>query len=257
MHVIKAVIVDDETHCGNVLQKVLELEHPQVSILGQATNIDDAARIIGETRPTLVFLDVRLGRENGFELFERSWRVNFETIFISAHNDFALKAIKFNALDYLLKPVDPGDLNAAIGKLIKKLGPKPSAPPSPPPSEHLESLANVLKAFNKPIDKLAIPSADGFVMIPVAEIVYATSDSNYTVFYLTNDRKITSAYTLRQYETMLSSQDFFRAHKSFLVNMSHINCYLKTDGGVLIMSNGKAVEISRRNKEKLMKLLRW
>jgi two-component system, LytTR family, response regulator len=253
MQVIRAVIVDDEFHSGNLLMKILEQEHPYVRIVGQAANIGDAVELIEEVRPMLVFLDVRLGRESGFELLERIRDVQFETIFITAHHEFALKAIKSDAADYLLKPVDLKDLKDAMAKVAKKIATRPVGSSS----DQIENLTTVLKSFNKPIDKIAIPSADGFVMLPVSEIIYATSDSNYTVFYLTNDRKITSAYTLRQYETMLSPQDFFRAHKSFLVNMSHINCYLKTDGGVLMMSNGKAVEISRRNKDRLMKLLRW
>jgi two-component system, LytTR family, response regulator len=252
MQVIRAVIVDDEFHSGNVLMKILEQEHPYVRVVGQAANISDAVKLIGEVRPSLVFLDVRLGRESGFELLDKIRGVHFETIFITAHHEFALKAIKSDAVDYLLKPVDLKDLKDAMTKVAKKLSARPAGS-----SDQIDNITSVLKSFNKPIDKIAIPSADGFVMLPVAEIIYATSDSNYTVFYLTNDRKITSAYTLRQYETMLSPQEFFRAHKSFLVNISHINCYLKTDGGVLMMSNGKAVEISRRNKDRLMKLLRW
>jgi two-component system, LytTR family, response regulator len=250
---LKALIVDDEFQGRSFMQKILEREHPDIDVVGQASTIAEAVHSIEMHNPNLIFLDVMLGRENAFELFDRIQEFSFEIIFTTAHHEYAVKAFKINALDYLLKPIDLQELSDAIDKVRARLD-KESARTS---SLQIENLANILRSVNKSIDKLAIPNTDGFVMVHLSEIIYCESDSNYTVFYLTNNRKLTSSYTLRQYDDMLSSQDFFRAHKSFLINLSHINRYLKSDGGVIMMSNGKAVELSRRNKEKLMKLLRW
>jgi two-component system, LytTR family, response regulator len=250
---LKALIVDDEFQGRSFMQKILEREHPDIDVVGQASTIAEAVDRIEMHNPNLIFLDVMLGRENAFELFDRIQEFSFEIIFTTAHHEYAVKAFKINALDYLLKPIDLQELSDAIEKVRARLD-KESARTS---SLQIENLANILRSVNKSIDKLAIPNTDGFVMVHLSEIIYCESDSNYTVFHLTNNRKLTSSYTLRQYDDMLSSQDFFRAHKSFLINLSHINRYLKSDGGVIMMSNGKAVELSRRNKEKLMKLLRW
>jgi two-component system, LytTR family, response regulator len=253
MALLKALIVDDEYQGRSFMQRILEKEHPEVEVVGQASSIEETIVGIQNYNPNLVFLDIILGRENAFELFERIQQVNFEIIFTTAHNEFAVKAFKINALDYLLKPIDLQELNDAIEKVKVRIDKEASRTSA----IQIENLASILKSVNKSIDKLAIPSSDGFIMVQLADIIYCESDGNYTIFNLTNNRKLTSSYTLRQYDEMLSTQDFFRAHKSYLINLSHINRYLKSDGGLIMMSNGKTVELSRRNKEKLMKLLRW
>jgi two-component system, LytTR family, response regulator len=253
MALLKALIVDDEYQGRSFMQKILEKEHPDVEVVGQASTIDETLSNIQNLNPNLIFLDIILGRENAFDLFSKIQNVNFEIIFTTAHNEYAVKAFKINALDYLLKPIDLQELNDAIEKVKVRLDKEATRTSV----FQLENLANILKSVNKSIDKLAIPSSDGFIMVQLSDIVYCESDGNYTIFNLTNNRKLTSSYTLRQYDDMLSSQDFFRAHKSYLINLSHINRYLKSDGGLIMMSNGKTVELSRRNKEKLMKLLRW
>jgi two-component system, LytTR family, response regulator len=254
MTCVRTLIVDDEYQGRSFMQKVLEKEHPDVEVVGQAANLEEALQKIGgDNPPNLVFLDILLGSENGFELFERLHSVNFEVIFTTAHNEFAVKAFKTHALDYLLKPIDPEELDMAIEKVRTKL----ENQPSPTAELGSQNLTSILKSISNPSDKLAVPSFDGFVMVRLSEIIYCESDGNYTIFNLTNNRKITSSYTLRQYDEMLTVRDFFRAHKSFLINVGHISRYLKSDGGVVLMSNGKMVEISRRNKERLMKRLRW
>lgn len=251
---VKTLIVDDEYLGRAFMQQVLEKEHPDVEVVGEASNIEEALQKIGgENPPNLVFLDIMLGSENGFQLFERMQHINFEVIFTTAHNEFAVKAFKTHALDYLLKPIDLKELDVAIEKVRIKLEKEPSSSPE----SQLQDLTSILKSINRLSDKLAVPSFDGFVMVKLSEIIYCESAGNYTEFNLTNNRKVTSSYTLRQYDEILTAKDFFRAHKSFLINMAHINRYLKTDGGLVLMSNGKMIEISRRNKERLMRVLRW
>jgi two-component system, LytTR family, response regulator len=253
MALLKALIVDDEYQGRSFMQRILEKEHPDVEVVGQASTIEETVSNIQNHNPNLVFLDVILGAENAFELFARIQNVNFDIIFTTAHNEYAVKAFKINALDYLLKPIDLQELSDAIEKVKTRLEKEATRTSG----LQLENLANILKSVNKSVDKLAIPSSDGFIMVQLSDIIFCESDGNYTIFNLTNNRKLTSSYTLRQYDDMLSTQDFFRAHKSYLINLSHINRYLKSDGGLIMMSNGKTVELSRRNKEKLMKILRW
>jgi two-component system, LytTR family, response regulator len=253
MAFIKALIVDDEYQGRTFMQRILEKDHPEIEVAGQASTIEETISSIQHHHPNLIFMDVILGRENAFELFEKLQNIDFEIIFTTAHNEYAVKAFKINALDYLLKPIDLQELSDAIEKVKMRLDHQATRTSM----VQLENLATILKSANKHIDKLAIPSSDGFIMVHLSEIIYCESDGNYTIFNLTNNRKLTSSYTLRQYDDMLSTQGFFRAHKSFLINLSHINRYLKSEGGLIMMSNGKTVELSRRNKEKLMKLLRW
>ncbi len=248
---IKILIVDDEFQGRNFLEKVIVKLFPDLTIAGQAATVSDAVAIISEKKPHIVFLDVMLNNENGFDLLEQLDEINFEIIFTTAHNEFAVKAFKFNALDYLLKPIDLDELEKAIDKAKRKLQ---TASPSSP--EIFKNLIDSLKKPGKALNKLSIPTTDGFVLISLVEIIFCEAFGNYTNFYLTNNKKITSSYTLKEYDEMLCDQGFFRAHKSHLANLTHVSRYIKGEGGTLIMTGGKEIEVSRRNKEALMKIFK-
>ncbi|SRR5258706_7260056 len=248
---IKTLIVDDEFQGRNFLEKVIVKLFPDLTIIGQAATIGEAIEVVQHKKPQLVFLDVMLNNENGFDLLEQLNEINFEIIFITAHNEFAIKAFKFNALDYLLKPIDLDELEKAIDKAKKKL--QSSAAASP---EMFRNLVDMLKSPITPLNKLSIPATDGFTLVQLSEIVFCEAFGNYTNFYLVSNKKITSSYTLKEYDEMLSDQNFFRAHKSHLVNLAHVSRYIKGEGGTLIMVNGKEIEVSRRNKEALLKILK-
>ncbi len=248
---IRTLIVDDEFQGRNFLEKVLTKLFPDVVIVGSAATIKEAVDSILQQQPQLVFLDVMLNNENGFDLFEQLAEVHFETVFTTAHNEFAVKAFKYNALDYLLKPIDLDELEKAIEKTKKKLQSQTPAQP-----ELIRNFIEAIKHPGKPLNKLSIPTTDGFVLVPLDEIIYCEAFGNYTHFYLTAGKKITSSYTLKEYDEMLAAQQFFRAHKSFLVNLTHVMRYIKGEGGTLVMINGIEIEVSRRNKEALLKIFK-
>lgn len=248
---IKTLIVDDEFQGRSFLEKVIAKLFPGLSIVGKAATVNEALDIIETHQPQLIFLDVMLNNENGFDLLERLDKINFEIIFTTAHNEFAVKAFKFNALDYLLKPIDLDELEKAIDKAKKKV-----QLPASPSLEVFKNFIDTFKNPSNPLNKLSIPTADGFMLIPLNEIIFCESFGNYTTFHLVNNKKITSSYTLKEYDELLSDQNFFRAHKSHLVNLAHISRYVKGEGGTLMMSNGYEIEVSRRNKEALLKILK-
>jgi two-component system, LytTR family, response regulator len=248
---IKALIVDDEYQGRSFLSKILAKLYPEIDVVDEASSIDEAVRKIGQHKPNLIFLDIIIQNQNGFDIFNLIDKIDFEIIFTTAHNEFAVKAFKFNAIDYLLKPIDLDELDNAIAKAKVRIEAAKSATPF-----QIENLINFVKNRDKPFNKIAIPTSDGFILVPLDDIIYCESDGNYTNFFLKDGKKLTSSYTLKQYDEMLADHNFFRAHKSYLVNVSHITRYLKGEGGTVIMSNGREIEISRRNKESLLRLIK-
>jgi two-component system LytT family response regulator len=248
---LKAVLVDDEFQSRNLLSKLLADYAPEVQVVGQASTVDEAYQAITDLQPGLIFLDVMLIDATGFDLLKRFDQISFEIIFTTAHDEYALKAFRFNAIDYLLKPIDPDELDMAIRKAMSKWQLNQFAS-----KEHLENLYQSVRHPTGLNKKIAIPTSDGFMLQPLDEIIYCQAEGNYTQFYLTGKRKVLSSYTLKQYDAMLSEFHFFRAHKSFLINLDHIAQYKKGEGGTAIMSNGLEIEISRRNKEAFIQLFK-
>lgn len=249
--IVKAFIVDDEFQSRNLLSKLVADLATGVQLIGQASSVDEAFNAINDLNPNLVFLDVMLNEATGFDLLKRFEAVDFEIIFTTAHNEYALKAFRCNAIDYLLKPIDPDELESAIQKAKSKLQSKQFTS-----KEHLENLYQAIHNPAAPLKKIAIPTSDGFILQPLEEIIYCQAAGNYTQFHLTNKRKLLSSYTLKQYDDMLGEFNFFRAHKSFLINVDHVQQYKKGEGGTVIMSDGMEVEVSRRNKESFVQLFK-
>lgn len=233
------------------MEKVIAKLFPDLTVVGKAATVAEALLLIEETKPQLVFLDVMLNNESGFDLLQRLVNVSFETIFTTAHDEFAVKAFRFNALDYLLKPIDLDELEKAVEKAKAKL-----QSPLPPSLELFRNIVDAYRSPSKKLNKLSVPTADGFLLLPLDEIIYCESFGNYTNFYLLHNKKIVSSYTLKEYDELLGDQQFFRAHKSHLVNLAHVSKYIKGEGGTLLMSNGHEIEVSRRNKEALLKILK-
>jgi len=248
--IVKAFIIDDEFQSRNLLSKLLA-DLPDVKLIGQASSVEEAFISINDLSPNLIFLDVMLNEATGFDLLKKFEAINFEIIFTTAHNEYALNAFRFNAIDYLLKPIDPDELEAAINKTRSKLQAKQFTSP-----EHLENLYQSIHNPNAPHKKIAIPTSDGFILQPIEEIIYCQAVGNYTQFHLTNKKKMLSSYTLKQYDDLLSEFNFFRAHKSYLINLDHVQQYKKGEGGTVLMSDGMEVEISRRNKESFVQLFK-
>ena len=247
---LKAFIIDDEYQSRSFLNKMLLEYFPEISIIGEASNVEEALKGIKQFNPNLVFLDVQMQGETGFDLLNRLPEINFTLIFTTAFDQYAIKAFRFNAIDYLLKPIVIDELIEAVNKVKQRTVPAQTAS-----KQQVEQLYHDIKNPQKIHDNIAVPTSEGFIVIPVNEIVYCHASSNYTEFHLTDKKCILSSYTLKQYDEILTPQSFFRAHRSFLINLTHVKIYRRGDGGEIMMSNGHAIELSRTHKDEFLHLL--
>jgi two-component system LytT family response regulator len=251
MQEIKALIIDDEFQSRNFLIKMLQEYFPDIIVACQAATVEEGLKGIRRYSPNIVFLDIQMKGETGFDLLSRLPEINFSLIFTTAFDKYAIKAFRFNAIDYLLKPIVTGELIEAVNKV------KHSGISSQSASKmQVEQLYEDMKNPKKIHDKIAIPTGDGFIVIPVNEIVYCHADSNYTKFYLIDKKCILSSYTLKQYDEILTAQSFFRAHRSYLINLAHVKMYKRGEGGEIVMSNGHEIELSRTHKDEFLHLLK-
>lgn len=246
---IRTVIIDDESNGRDILVALLEKFCPSLDILGTAENADAGKEMIDSLKPQLVFLDINMPGKTGFELLQQFESIDFEVIFVTAHDNYALKAFKFSAIDYILKPIDLEDLKTAVKKAEEKLVFKGK------PNERYNEFLNNIKNIQNPFDKLGLATRDGLIFIKISDIIRCESDVNYTWFYLEKGEKILASKTLKDFEEMLDEYNFYRIHKSHLINLAHLKRYIKGEGGSVIMSDNSEVEVSRRNKEGLMKRL--
>ena len=244
---IKAIIVDDEPNCCKTLLLLLSRYCPGVQVNGTYHNGAAALEAIKASTPDLVFLDVEMPRMNGFEMLEELHSINFHLIFTTSYDQYALKAFRFSAVDYLLKPVDREELQKAVQKVLRQ-------------SEKLvaEQIQILLQKANHPAgahNKIALPTMEGLQMILIDTIMYCESDDNYTKVILKNTKKIVVSRTLKEIEEMLEDHSFVRVHRSYLVNINEIEKYIKGEGGYLVMSDGTNIDVSRNKKEILLKRL--
>jgi two-component system LytT family response regulator len=243
---LKAIIVDDEPYCCETIATLLE-ENQDVEIVSVCHNAADALVAIRKYSPDLVFLDVEMPKMNGFEMLDQLPQVNFEIIFTTSYDQYALKAIRFSAIDYLLKPVDEEELRTAIQKVIQRS--------QKPITQQLEILLQKIHQPSTPINKLAMPTMEGLQMIPVDSIISCESDSNYTILQLKNSKKLIVSRTLKEIEELLEEHSFVRVHRCYLANMNEVEKYVKGEGGYLVMSDGTTIDVARNKKEVLLKKL--
>ena len=243
---LKALIVDDEPYCCEALATLLE-DCPDVEVIFVCHNATEALDAIRKYSPDIVFLDVEMPKMNGFEMLEQLPSVNFEIIFTTSYDEYALKAIRFSAIDYLLKPVDSEELQNAVQKVIQR-SQKPIA-------KQLEILMQKIHQPSTPINKIAMPTMEGLQMIPVDSIISCESDSNYTILLLKNNKKIVVSRTLKEIEELLEEHSFVRVHRCYLANLNEVDKYVKGEGGYLIMSDGTSIDVARNKKEVLLKKL--
>jgi two-component system, LytTR family, response regulator len=249
MSKIGTIVIDDESNGRDILTALLEKFCPSLEMMGTADTAASGIRLIIERKPQLVFLDINMPGQTGFEMLQQFDAIDFEVIFVTAHDNYALKAFKFSAIDYILKPIDLEDLKTAVKKAEEKLAFKVK------PKERYNEFFNNIKNIQNPFDKLGLATRDGLIFIKISDIIRCESDVNYTWFYLEKGEKILASKTLKDFEEMLDEYNFYRVHKSHLVNLAHLKRYIKGEGGSVIMSDNSEVEVSRRNKEGLMKRL--
>jgi two-component system LytT family response regulator len=250
MQEIKALIIDDEFQSRNFLIKMLQQYFPDIIVTCQAATVEEGLNGIKKHTPNIVFLDIQMKGETGFDLLNCLSEINFALIFTTAFDKYAIKAFRFNAIDYLLKPIVADELIDAVNK-VKQRGISLQSASKMQVDQLYEDIKNPKKIHNK----IAIPTTEGFIIIPVNEIVYCHADSNYTKFYLVDKKCILSSYTLKQYDEILTAQAFFRAHRSYLINLSHVKMYRRGEGGGIVMSNGHEIELSRTHKDEFLHLL--
>lgn len=241
-------MIDDEIHCRKTLGMLLKEYCPGVQVTEQCEDAESGLAAIQRHKPHLVFLDIEMPNMNGFEMLEKLPEIHFEIIFTTSYDQYAIKAIRFSALDYLLKPVDPKELQRAVEKVGERL--------QHPLPQQLEILLQKLHQPASTIQKIALPTMEGLQMIAVNSIISCASDSNYTVFLLKNKQKLIVSRPLKEIEEMLDEYSFLRVHNSHLVSLNEIDKYVKGEGGYLVMTDGSTVDVSRSKKETLLNKLR-
>ncbi|MGE5108638.1 MAG: LytR/AlgR family response regulator transcription factor [Sphingobacteriales bacterium] len=243
---IRTILVDDEPRGLNTLKKLLQEYCPELKIIGECADADSAKEKIELLEPQLVFLDISLPGKSSFDLLTELEKINFEIIFVTAHNEYTLQAFRYSAVDYLVKPIDEDLLADAVKRAVKRIS----------ASAINHNITTLLHNIQKPQPnhemKLCIPSLKGFQVVDLKDILFCEASGSYTNFYFTNVNNICSAKPIYEYEELLSDAGFVRIHKSYLVNLLHIKEYIRGEGGSVILSNNKEVEVSRRKKEWLM-----
>lgn len=246
---MKAIIIDDELDCVKLLSLQLKMCCPQIEVVAECTKSHDGLKCIQDLKPDIVFLDIEMPQMNGFQLLENLDELDFALIFVTAYDKFAVKAFRYSAVDYLLKPIDTKDLQDCVKKIIKQ-------------KRIDEGQVNLLKAQytspNKALpDKIALPNKNGVSFVLIVDILYCESDDNYTKFYLKNGTTSLVSKTLRDIQDILEERNFLRVHRQYLVNLDQITRYVKGEGNYLIMSNDVSIPVARNQKERLVERFGW
>lgn len=245
----RILIVDDELQSRSLVRKLLADQFPLV-VVDEADTVDIALDKIRVLKPHLIFLDVQMRGETGFDLLDKCGNIDYGIIFTTAHTEFAVKAFRYSALDYLIKPLDGEEFQIAVSSAIQRIKIDQASA-----GEQIEYFKRIRSEQKLP-DKLTIPTAEGFLFLPINDILYCRAISNYTEFQLTNQQKLVSSYTLGYYNDLLTDHNFFRIHRSYLINLAHIKMYKKANGGYVVMNDGEEIEVSRSNKESFLKLMK-
>lgn len=245
---IKTLIIDDEKHCCDGLEWLIKTYCPFIEVAAICHNGESGIKAIEKEQPQLIFLDVEMPDMSGFQMLEDLPVINFDIIFTTAYNQYAIRAIRFGALDYLLKPVDKDDLQMAIDAHLKRTQ-----------RDSLKQLNALLTHIRKSNDlsfqKIAFPTLHGYELVPLNNIMACESSSNYTNIHLNNGKRMLVSRTLKEIEEMLDMPPFFRIHNSFLVNLQYAVRYIKGEGGFLVLSDDLTVPVSRNKKSELLEII--
>lgn len=245
---IYSLIIDDESGNRENLRRMLNLHCPQIIVQGECSSVKEARECISTLSPQLLFLDICMADGTGFDLLESLAGLSVEVIFITAFDQYAIQAIRFSALDYLLKPIDTKELINAVGKAVQIIKTKQL-------NHRMQNLLqNSLRLDKK--KRLALSVADKIEFIEISDIIRCEADNNYTTFYLKSGDKLIVSRTLKEYDELLTPYNFLRVHQSHLINLDEIKSFIKNDGGYLVMNDGSSVSISRQRRNEVMEILR-
>jgi two-component system LytT family response regulator len=245
---IRGIIVEDEKHSRETLRGMLARYCKNVEVIAEADSYRSGLEIIKEYKPEVVFLDIQMPDGSGFRMLGELDEINFEIIFTTAFDQFAIKAIKYSALDYLLKPIDPDELVNAVKKVEQKLQ-------NHQVSDNIQVLLENIRSKDKDPHKIVLSTSEKIHIIETDQILRCESDNYYTHFFLTDGRNILVSKTLKENEELLSDHNFIRPHKSHLVNVKYIKGFLKNDGGYIEMTDGSRIPVSRRKREKIIEII--
>ena len=241
---LKTIIIDDQEFCTEVIKDMLD-KNEDVEIVSVCHSGKEGLKAIKKHDPDLVILDVEMPEMSGFELLQSIKDPSFSVIFTTSFDKYSIQAIRYSALDYLLKPVVEHELNSAIERIrngrVKVM------------SKKFNELFKNLNELRRPLNQVALPSSDGLIFITVSDIIHCESDSNYTTLFMKTKERMVITKTLKEVETLLSGSDFFRIHHSHLINVSHIKRYVRGNAGYVIMSDGSHINIARNRKEEFLK----
>ncbi len=243
---MRAIIIDDEKKGREILKSLIETYCKEVEIIVQACNAEEGYELIQKHEPDVVFLDVEMPSGDGFSLLERFDEITFQIVFTTAFDDYAIKAIKFHALDYLLKPIDIDELRVAVENVKKALQEERGTN-----NRYME----MLQSRKENTGKLALPIKDGIVYLSISEIIRVESDGAYSIFYTDCGKKHLSSKNLGEYEDILPGFGFFRVHRSHIVNVKKVKKFIRSDGNFIEMEDGSRVEIARRKKDEFLEMM--
>ena len=247
MEKLKAIIIDDELSSLQNLQQKLAEFCPSIYVAATAQKPEEAILLINHHKPAVLFLDIEMPKMSGFRMLEEIKENDFEIIFTTAYNHYAIEAIRIAAFDYLLKPIAIKDLQQAVERLNKIRNPQTK--------EKIDILKSSMKDQKTQEDKIAISTTEGLEFIPIKNILHIESNSNYSKIYFNNNRTLTVTKLLKDFEDMLVPYHFYRVHNSHLINLYYIQKYLRGNGGRVMMQDGTEIEVARRKKDEFLKMI--
>jgi two-component system LytT family response regulator len=248
MDLMRAILIDDERANLENLEVLLAKHCPKVKIVGRSQSVDDAVNLVNLHQPDLLFLDIQMGKQSGFDLLTQISEKSFEVIFVTAYDQYGIQAVKFAALDYLLKPVNSDELSNAVAKAEQRIKHKMD-------NEQLGFLLQQLKKTETLVPKIALPQQNEIRYIAINDILRCEADNTYTFFFLVNGDKILVSKPLKEYSDLLKPYGFLRVHQSHLINPNCVKSWLKEDGGMLLMKNGDKIPVSKPNRESVKQVL--
>lgn len=250
---ITAIIIDDDNNLRDGLRGLLSFYAPEIKIIGEAEDVISGVAVMDKLKPQVVFLDIQLNDGTGFDVLEQIAQKNGKTtshiVFITAHEEYAIKAFRFSALDFLLKPIDPDELEIVIGKIKNVLEKNDSY-------AHIDLLLENIRKKVDNFKRIALTTADGIHLFEVSDIIRCEGEDNYTTFYIKNNKPVIVSRTLKEYEELLSEYGFERIHQRHLINLAFLKSYVKKEGGFVVMADNAQLPISARKKERLQELIK-